>query len=155
MKRKLIFNGFVGRWDTPSFLLTENEPLTVELSASKDLVGKHILTAVCGDFTASYAYDGQELTFPAEVLQGNALELFLQLRTVEGDRVIIPSAFTPIEKGYFIEPLKLIKVDGLVSAIGWLTDIENRQKKIEEEQAKINARLDEFTSDGVPLDFEV
>ena len=153
MERKVKFSGFIGRWDTPSFFITENEPLKITVEVDKILIGKFFLTVLCGDRKITFALR-DNIIIPNDMLFGDVLELFLEMRSNEGDRIVIPSAKTNLDKGYYIEPLKIIRDSEKVSAVGWLYEIEERQLRIEEEQKRINERLNEFDSDGVPLNFE-
>lgn len=159
MIRTINLKGRTGRFDVPSFLLTDSEDLTLKLNASDIRVGKYVATIKLNNLRrVEYLGKDMSVTLTAEQLSAagaGVLETCLEFRTQNGASIIIPSAKDENDKqGFFIEPLLIEKMDDRNTAVGWLS-------KIEETLANTNARVDaimqkikDFEDNGVPLIFE-
>ena len=127
MLREINFIGRTGRFDVPSFLLTENENLEVKLNIDIARQGVFVATVKHGTNVRTVRLDEDKtIIVMPEWLKENGeqpLEILLELRTLDMSRVILPSAKE--DGGFFIEPLQILKVDDTYTAIGWLTKIEN------------------------------
>lgn len=149
MKRILNFSGRIGRYDIPSFLFTENETLEIAFNLQRYTLGKYIAIITCGNNEHVFSLEeDMQVTIPPDFIKrGNyaPISILLELRTMPGDKVIIPS--DPAQGGFHIEPLYIEKVNGNVTAIAWCQDLEKRV-------AHLEAKLGEFEDKGTPLVFE-
>ena len=149
MKRTINFRGRMGRYDVPSFLFTENDSLEIVFNVQTYTLGKYIAILTCGKRKQAFALgEDMTVTVPPEFIKRgdfNPLSILLELRTVAGDKIIIPS--DPAQGGYHIEPLYIEKVEGNTTAIAWCQELEERIKHVED-------KLTEFDNKGVPLVFE-
>ena len=149
MKRIINFRGRMGRYDIPSFLFTENETLEIQFNIQTYTLGKYIAILTCGKRKQAFSL-GQDMTVtipPEFIKRGDfaPLSILLELRTMVGDKVIIPS--DPARGGYHIEPLYIDRVEGNTTAIAWCQELERRIKHVED-------KLKEYEDKGVPLVFE-
>lgn len=153
MKRIIKFTGRTGRFDVPSFLLTENEDLQLAFESSELRKGKHVVTVKHGKQTKTvYLTKDETIDLTAEWLKEGGeepLEVFLEFRTLDGSRVIVPSGAE--NGGYVIEPLQIERVDNSFTAIGWMSKIEEQISAVNDRLNGISARLAEFEDNGVPL----
>lgn len=149
MERIINFSGKVGRYDIPSFLFTENDPLELIFNVHTTAIGKYVVTLNCGDqkHVLTLAEDMKVIVPPGFIERGNLnpLAILLELRTMKGDKVIIPS--DPKQGGFFIEPLYIETVEENTFAVAWCQELERRLKNVE-------TKLKEFEDKGVPLVFE-
>lgn len=170
MVRNINFIGRQGRYDLPTSLLTDNEPLTLKLNGLDAKLGKYILTlkhggniktivlgpAMTVDIFADWLNDGQE----------KILEAFLELRDNLGTRVLIPSVSNNMDtRGFIIEPLKLERIDEQWSIVAWLQSVEQEIEAIKLNQKLTDAatiahfkaiedKFAEYEDKGVPLQIE-
>lgn len=149
MKRTINFRGRMGRYDVPSFPFTENETLEIFFNIQGFTLGKYIAVLTCGKRKQAFALDkDMTVTVPPEFIKRgdfNPLSVLLELRTMAGDKVIIPS--DPAQGGYHIEPLYIDKVEGNTTAVAWCQELDQRLKYVED-------KLKEYEDKGVPLVFE-
>lgn len=159
MLRTIEMKGRTGRIDVPSFLLTENEALALKISTKEIRVGRYVLGIKLND-RKRVEYLGKDMmvTLPPEWLNeagGGVMEFTLEFRSLDGARIIIPSAKSETDKGaFFIEPLLIEKMDDSFTLVGWLKKIEESQEQTNSAVAELKAKLAEFEDDGVPLVFE-
>lgn len=149
MKRTINFRGRMGRYDVPSFLFTENEPIEIVFNIQSYTLGKYIAILTCGKRKQAYALgEDKTVKIPPEFIKRGdfaPLSILLELRTMTGDKVIIPS--DPAQGGYHIEPLYIEKAGSNTTAIAWCQALEERLDRIDR-------KLREYEEKGVPLDFE-
>ena len=159
MKITIKIQGRTGRFDTPSFLLTENESLTLCFDIKETRTGRYVVMVKHGEQKKTvYLTKDKMVDISAEWLnKGGAvpLEIFLELRDGTGTRPIIPSAKSKTDKeGFFIEPLKIEEMPEGWSACGWLQSLERSFGELNEKLEGISERVKSFEDDGVPLTFE-
>lgn len=157
MKRTINFIGRRGTFDLPSFLITENEPLTLKLNGLDSKLGKYVLTFKHGDEKGTvYLSNTMSVDVPIEYLKVNnePIELFLELRDIAGTKVLIHTAKTPTDcTGFYIEPLKLERVEEGWSLVAWLQEAETEMQKLGDELKCMKQKLLQFESNGIPLTF--
>ena len=161
MIRTINFVGRRGLYDLPTFLVTANEPLTIKFAGLDIRLGKYVATIRHGKETLSvYLSNVMSVDIPTPI------EMFLELRDNNGTRVLIGSAKSHADlNGYYIEPLKLEKVDGSWSMIAWLQRIENKiqelktetdtkLKNMDDRLMRTEETLSHYENNGVPLQFK-
>lgn len=158
MLRTIDIKGRTGRIDVPSFLLTDSENLILKFKTSENRIGRYVVSIKLNE-SKRVEYLGKDMCviIPAEWLNSagiGSLEIFLEFRTYDGTKILIPSAKDTETGGFFIEPLLIEKMDDSFTAKGWLSAIEERQNRLEEAMKQIGERLAEFEDNGVPLVFE-
>lgn len=170
MIRIINIVGRRGLYDLPSFLLTENEVLTLKFVGLDIRLGRYVVTIRHGTETRMVYLSGAmtvDLTPEWLAINGiKPIEVSLELRDNAGTKVLIPAAKTSNDQqGYYIEPLKLEKTDKAWSMIAWLQRVDkelldirkNVASEMDELKAKIKTmadKLSEYESNGVPLKFE-
>lgn len=137
MERKLIFTGKTGRWDVPSFVWTENENLRIVFDTQETRVGRYYASIRCGKRLMEVSL-GNAMTAEvgAEFIKNGEyepLQVSLEFRALSGSGVIVPS--DPKRGGYFVEPLRIERVEESATAVAWLQELE-------EKISAINARVD-------------
>ena len=152
MEITINFEGRIGRFDIPSFTVTENERLTLHFYGLPDSsVYRFIAAFICGEKRHIVTLDSSNrATLDYELLSGgNSLEIKLEARSSKTDKLLISS--NPEENGYLVEPLKIEHIDCALTAVGWM-------QAIDEQIAFQSARLDEvekelkrYKEQGVPL----
>ena len=159
MIRTITISGRTGVYKTPSFLLTETEPLTIRFYGLCMRSGRFVATVVHGEQRKTVFLDknaGFDL-FPEWLQKGgeNPLEIFLELRDFSGLKILIPSAKDKNDtSGFFIEPLKIEKTEDGYNMVAWLKEIETKFKNLDTRVRTMENSLSEFEDDGVPLIFE-
>ncbi len=126
MLRIINIKGRTGRFTTPSFPWTENEPLEIKIEVNETRFGRYILIVKCGTIQKTIML-GKDMTItipPDFIKQGNfgPVEFLLEFRNPIGEKVIISN--DPNKNGFFIEPLYITCVEGNTTAQAWLTKIE-------------------------------
>lgn len=170
MVRTINFIGRQGRYDLPTFLLTDNDVLTLKLTGLDPRLGRYVMTIRHGTDTKTVSLSSaMTLDLPTEWLALNGtkpIEVFLELRDNAGTRVLIPSAKSPTDQaGFYIEPLKLERVDESWSMVAWLQRIESEITAIKLNQSRtatatskrikdVEDKLAEYEDKGIPLTFE-
>lgn len=170
MVRTINFVGRRGTYDLPTFLLTENEVLTLKFKGLDVTLGRYVVTVRHGNQCKTY-YLSTAMTVDVlpEWLAVNGdqpLEVFIELRDNTGTAVKIESAKTTHDQmGFYVEPLKLEKVGESFSMVAWLQRLErliaesnetmNKQfAQAEKDLSEIKTKLAEYEDNGVPLAFE-
>lgn len=159
MLRTIEIKGRTGRIDVPSFLLTENEELTLKISTKEIRVGRYVLGIKLND-KKRVEYLGKDMMVALSQEWLNAagsgvMEFTLEFRSLDGAQIIIPSAKSETDKSaFFIEPLLIEKMDDSFTVVGWLKKIEESQEQTNSAVAELKAKLAEFEDNGVPLVFE-
>lgn len=153
MQRVIKLKGRTGRWLTPSFLYTDNEPLVIKFDITDHRVGKYVAQVCCGEQkkTVYLAKDMSVEVLPDFIKAGgfNPIHVHLEFRTQYGDKVVIPN--DPAKGGFFIEPLYIERVSGNTTFQAWATKIEEEVRALKDELSKVKAKLKEFEDEGVPL----
>ena len=159
MIRKINFIGRRGTYDLPSFLLTENETLTLKLEGLDARLGRYVMTIRHGtNVKTVYLRNALTVDISPEWLSENAekpIECFLELRDNSGTQVLISSAnsFTD-QSGYYIEPLKLERIEKTWSLVAWLQKTDADLAQVKDAIQEINIKLAEYEENGIPLKFE-
>lgn len=159
-----------GKYDLPVFLLTENEVLTLKFSGIDPRLGRYIVTLQHGDESRTVQLSANlTVDIMPEWLNRNGtapLEVFLELRDNAGTKILISSVSSATDRnGYYIEPLKIEKVDKAFNMLGWLQkierDIECLKSTFQKEIANVTDRvevveatLSKYEECGIPLKFE-
>ena len=148
-----------GTYDLPVFLLTENEVLTLKFAGLDPRLGRYVVTVQHGDERKTvYLTANLTVDITPEWLKGNGtkpLEVFLELRDNAGTKILIPSAKSATDRnGYYIEPLKIEKVDKSFSMVGWLQKIEQKLNNVTDRVATVEETLADYEEHGVPLKFD-
>ncbi len=153
MIRTIKVKGRTGRFDSPSFLWTENETLTIEFEIAESRVGRYVAVVTCGTQKKTvYLSNDTTVDISPEFIQEgefNPVSVLLEFRNKQGDRVIIPN--DPAKGGFFIEPLYIERVTENTTAIGWLTKIETALAELRARQDETEKKLQQFEDEGVPL----
>ena len=140
MERIININGRTGRFDIPSFLLTENEPLTLVFNFNNAYVGKYVATLICGERTRVHTLGkDRRIDVPADWLQGDVLSILLELRNVNGNAIIISN--DPSKGGYCIEPLQLEHVNENTVAVAWMTKLEGQMKTLQDKVQELSTAV--------------
>lgn len=147
MIRTLKIDGRTGMFDIPSFLLSENEHLTIRIVITGEIyVGKYRLIVKHGDDKRTIALKNfPEITLPAEWLNTSAENLEFSLVFLDMDETRV------IKDDYNIEPLKLERVDGNFAFTAKVQALEARQAEFEKALAAFKAKLTEFDGQGIAL----
>lgn len=170
MVRIINFIGRRGTYDLPTFLLTENEVLTLKFMGLDVTLGRYVVTVRHGTQSKTYYLStAMTVDIMPEWLAVNGekpLEVFIELRDNTGTKTLIQSAKSTYDQmGFYIEPLKLEKVGKNFSMVAWLQRLESlineSNAKIdkqfavaEKELTDIKTKLAEYENNGVPLAFE-
>jgi hypothetical protein len=153
MQRVIKVRGRTGKFITPSFLYTDNDPLVIKFDVAEHRVGKYVAQVVCGEQKKT-VYLGKDMSvevLPDFIKAGefNPIYVHLEFRTQYGDKVVIPN--DPAKGGFFIEPLYIERVSGNTTFQAWATKIEEEVKALKDELSLVKAKLKEFEDEGVPL----
>lgn len=153
MNRVIKVRGRTGKFTTPSFLYTDNEPLVIKFDVAEHRVGKYVCQVVCGEQKKT-VYLGKDMSvevLPDFIKAGefNPIYVHLEFRTQAGDKVVIPN--DPAKGGFFIEPLYIERVSGNTTFQAWATKIEEEVKALKDELSLVKAKLKKFEDEGVPL----
>ncbi|MBQ8406922.1 MAG: hypothetical protein IJY38_03285 [Clostridia bacterium] len=154
--RTLTIVGDEGRFDEPSFTLSENANLELKIVFTESRIGTYHLLVKNGVHTLDFKVkDGATIAIPSLWLKGcKELEFSLAFRN-RTDTVTF-------KNDYQIEPLKVKKVDGDFSFTGKVQALENRVLKVEEQmqtlalsQSELTERMDGYETDGIMPDVEI
>lgn len=128
MLRIINIKGRTGRFDIPSFPLTDNEELTVKFNISENRFGRYIVIVQHGKLEKKFMLNPKEMTVtltPDWIKDGGLEPIYflLEFRNASADKVVISN--DPKKAGFFIEPLYITRVEGNTTAQAWLTKIES------------------------------
>lgn len=152
MKRILTIKGRMGRFDEPSFLLAENEPLCVLFYFPEEIrIGNYLVVARHGNASKKTFTLGEDklVKLSADWLQQGGtenVEFSLCLTNQKGTRIV--------KDDYMIEPLKIQNVDGNFIATATIFEMEKRQAVLEEKVLALEERVAEYENGGTELKFE-
>lgn len=152
MERTINIEGRIGRFDIPSFTVTENERLTLHFDGLPDSTAYRFIAAfICGEKRHIVTLDGSNrATLDYELLSGgNSIEIKLEARSSKTDKLLISSNLE--EDGFFVEPLKIEHIDGKLTAVGWMQRIESELEAIRQRLGVAEAEIQGFKEVGVPL----
>ena len=135
MVRTIELKGRTGRFTTPSFSWTENEPLTIKFNVNETRFGRYKLIIRCGKMekiVTLYPKDMSVEITPDFIKNGGfePIELLLDFREPISDKIIISN--DPKKNGFFIEPLYITRVEGNTTGIAWLTKIETELAQLKQ-----------------------
>jgi hypothetical protein len=148
MIRTLTLKGRQGRFDEPTFILSENQSLKISVVAKDEpLLNKYKLTARHGNLVKTFTLSKEMVaTFPPEWLSSNAENIEFSLALLDNkERIVLKDDFE-------IEPLKIVNLDGnftfsaeVQRLIAWQ---EEHGKALEE----LKKRFDQYENNGVNLE---
>ena len=148
MIRTLTLKGRQGRFDEPTFILSENQSLKISVVAKDEpLLNKYKLTARHGNLVKTFTLSKEMVaTFPPEWLSANAENIEFSLALLDNkERIVLKDDFE-------IEPLKIVNLDGnftfsaeVQRLIAWQ---EEHGKALEE----LKKRFDHYENNGVSLE---
>lgn len=153
MERIITLKGRMGRYDVPSFLYADNDELVIRFVTQNCTIGKYIAVVSCGKLKQALYLD-KEMKIRIDcdfIKRGNfqPLCISLELRTMQGDKIIIPA--DPTQGGYLIEPLYIERANNNTIAIAWLQKVEARLNEYYEMLTAFGEKLSQFEDEGVPL----
>lgn len=152
MERKIIFKGREGRFDEPSFILSENDDLSISFAFPEEIrIGLYRVVVRHGDSPKKTFTLGKEKTVTISynwLKQGGTenVEFSICLTNVSGTAII--------KDDYIVEPLKIRNVEGNFAATAVIFEMEERQKNLEERLQMIEKRFSEYENGGAELQFE-
>lgn len=153
MIKTIKLKGLTGRFTAPSFLWTENEPLTIKFDINEHRTGRYVCVVKCGtqEKTIYLAKDLAVEISPDFIKDGefNPIYVFLEFRNTYGDKVIIGS--DPAKNGFYIEPLYIERCIGNTTFQGWASKIESEIAELRSALAIANEKLQKYEDEGVPL----
>jgi hypothetical protein len=153
MKAIININGLVGGWDLPAFKVSNNEDLTVAFKGlHMSQLYRYLATFKIGAAKSVITLDKDlTATVNSDFLntQGDVLEVFLEARSAKTDRLLISS--NPQGDGFFIEPLKILRFDETLTAVGMLSEINKKMSALDARLLAAEETLREFKEVGVPL----
>ena len=143
MKRVITINGREGRYDCPSFLLTENQSLTISVNAPEARNGSYYLTYTQGEHKRTICLKGvHSVVLPAQwLLEGDDSPLLgvLELRDTMG---------VAVYNRYYIEPLEVVRTGGGIECYASV-------QRIEAENAELRAKLADMDKRFIALEARV
>lgn len=147
MTRVLKIKGRTGLFDTPSFIVTENESLKISLEFTDEIrIERFRLIVRHGDLKKTFTLSKNEgIELSPEWLKRNAENLDFSLVLLN----LTESAI--IKDDYQIEPLKLETADGNFTFAAMVQRMTEKQEEHEKKLYSLEERLKEFEEDGVPL----
>lgn len=152
MKRKIFVNGRIGRFDTPYFAFSDNEPLEISFVFDVIHAGRYVATFICGNARQTERLEQSKpiILQPEFLKEGTCkpLHVLLEMRSWHNDNVVIPS--DPARGGYFIEPLFIDTVSVNYTAYGMLQALENKINALEERLVGAETKLKTYEEVGVP-----
>lgn len=147
MIRVLNVKGREGRFDEPSFIISENENLIVKVVIMDERrVNRFRLVVKHGNLKKTVTLAKNEsVEFSPDWLKENAENLDFSLMYLN------PSESAVIKDDYHIEPLKLQTLEGnfIFSAI--VQDFEKRLSEQERRFKNLEKRVQEYETNGVTL----
>ena len=153
MKAIININGLVGGWDLPEYKVSDNEDLTVVFRGlHMSHLYRYLATFKLGAAKSTITLDKDlTATVNSDFLntQGEVLEVFLEARSAKTDRLLLSS--NPQEDGFFIEPLKILRFDETLTAVGMLNEIHQKMTELATRLLTVEQTLQEFKEVGVPL----
>lgn len=153
MKATININGLVGGWDLPEYKVSDNEDLTVAFKGlHMSHLYRYLATFKLGAAKSTITLDKDlTATVNSDFLntQGDVLEVFLEARSAKTDRLLISS--NPQGDGFFIEPLKILRFDETLTAVGMLGEINKKMAALDSRLLAAEQRLREYNEQGVPL----
>ena len=150
MERILTIKGRTGYFDTPSFLVSENENLVIKINIVDEIrIGKFRLLVRHGKHVKQYALSKtDEITL-------SPVWLKMSEENIEFSLVFLNATETEVLKNdYQIEPLKLETVDGNFVFTAWLQELEQKQKELDARLLVAEGKIASFENEGVPIAFE-
>lgn len=150
MERILTIKGRTGYFDTPSFLVSENENLVIKINIVDEIrIGKFRLIVKHGKHVKQYALSKtDEITL-------SPVWLKMSEENIEFSLVFLNATETEVLKNdYQIEPLKLETVDGNFVFTAWLQELEQKQKELDARLLVAEEKIASFENEGVPIAFE-
>ncbi len=127
MLRIIDIKGLTGRFQIPSFPLTDNEELKVQFKVHETRFGRYIVIVKHGNLQKTFALIPNEMTvtLTPDWIKAGGLEpiyFLLEFRDATADKVKIPNDTK--KGGFFIEPLYITRVEGNTTGVAWMNKIE-------------------------------
>lgn len=147
MLRIINIKGRTGRFEIPSFPLTDNEELTVKFNISENRFGRYIVIVQHGKLEKKFMLNPKEMTVtltPDWIKDGGLEPIYflLEFRNASADKVVISN--DPKKAGFFIEPLYITRVEGNTTGVAWLNKIEAELATAKELLAKYGAVIEQI-----------
>ena len=147
MLRIIDIKGLTGRFQIPSFPLTDNEELKVQFKVHETRFGRYIVIVKHGNLQKTFALIPNEMTITLtpDWIKAGGLEpiyFLLEFRDATADKVKIPN--DPKKCGFFIEPLYITRVEGNTTGMAWLQKIETALVEINEKLKRQGAAIVEI-----------
>ena len=150
MTRILTIDGRTGLFDSPSFLLSENESLKIKLHFKDEIrTGRFRLVVKQGEFKKTFSLSkNEEIELsPAWLTKGG--------ENLEFSLVFCNATETAVIKDdYQIEPLKLESVNGNFVFSALVQEIIAEQKRQAEILSEMQEKLNQYEDEGVPVVLE-
>ena len=146
MLRIIDIKGLTGKFQIPSFPLTDNEDLTVHFKVHETRFGRYIVIVKHGNLQKTFALTPKEMTItltPNWIKAGglDPVYFLLEFRDGAADKVKISN--DPKKGGFFIEPLYITRVEGNTTGIAWLAKVETELAQLKETVTAQGIKLDE------------
>lgn len=151
MERTITINGRTGRFDIPSFILSENEPLKIFIVFEKAYrIKRYKLTIRHGDLMKTFTLyeDNSPVELSVEWLNKNAEDLEFSLALLDENQEKV------IKDDFEIEPLKIETVGGNFQFSAMVQSLMAWQQEHGEKLNALEQRFDEYEANGVNLSLE-
>lgn len=153
MKRVITINGREGRYDCPSFILAENQSLTISVNAPQARSGSYYLTYTQGERKRTICLKGvHSVVLPAQwLLEGDDSPLLgvLELRDTMG---------VAVYNRYFIEPLEVVRTKVGIECFASVQKVEAENAELrgiitemDKRFASLELRVYEYEKNGVEI----
>lgn len=151
MTRILKIKGREGLFDTPSFLLAENENLKIKCDLSDEIrVGRFRLVVRHGEWRKVFSLAKSDtIELSSDWLKQSAENLNFSLVFLNATESAV------IKDDYQIEPLKIETLDGNFTFTATVQEILSRLDAQDGRMAGLEEKLKEYEDNGVPLVAEV
>lgn len=150
MTRILTIDGRTGLFDSPSFLLSENESLKIKLHFKDEIrTGRFRLVVKQGELKKTFSLSkNEEIELSPAWLTKNGENLEFSLVFLNATETAV------IKDDYQIEPLKLETVNGNFVFSALVQNIIAEQKRQAEILSEMQEKLNQYEDEGVPVVLE-
>lgn len=146
MERKLKLKGGTGLFDAPSFILTDNEPLTITLETDEIRFGRYVMTVKNGEKTKTVLLGNDNvLHLTANWLNGGGETLDFSLKMLNHTQTAV------VKEGYNIEPLRVERIAGDCTFTGIVQELQAKLRQQSERLSTLEKRVSEYEKNGVEL----
>ena len=147
MTRILKMKGRTGLFDTPSFIVTENESLKIKLVFEDEMrIGRIRLIVRHGARKKTFTlFKNEEIELPSEWLKESGENLDFSLALLDATESAV------IKDDYQIEPLKIERIGGNFEFVAIVQALVAKQAEQDARMDELEKRISEFEESGVPL----